>query len=200
MTAGRQAVTTTKDWCTPACYLESVRIVFGGSISLDPCSNQHSIVNAEVEYQLPTHDGLREPWDFPTIFVNPPYGSDSSRGTRISHWFKRIADAAAKGAGVIALVPVATNTGHWKRYVYPKAQAICFLYEPRVKFIIAGQPDTKGAPMSCCVIYYGHNPQLFAQEFSRHGAVVHLDTIELPPGEISPILEPLTTTTCSIAA
>jgi hypothetical protein len=161
--------------------VDSVRKVFGGSIALDPCSNEHSLVGAEKEYLLPDHDGLVESWDFPTIYVNPPYGSDLERGTRIAHWFARIGDAARNGSEIIALVPVATNTGHWKNHVYPVATAICFIYEPRLRFFINGVEDRKGAPMSCAVIYYGDQFETFASEFARHGAVIPLRDAVLPP-------------------
>jgi DNA N-6-adenine-methyltransferase (Dam) len=180
MTAGRQSITETKDWCTPPHIVESVRRVFGGSIDLDPCSNEDSVVEARVSYLLPEEDGLAASWDYGTIYVNPPYGTDKERGTRIAHWFVRIAEAARNGSQVIALVPVATNTGHWKRFVYPVADAICFLYEPRVKFYIGGREDSKGAPMSCAVIYYGDDPSEFAAEFRTHGAVLPLDSVTLP--------------------
>jgi len=173
-------VSDTKHWCTPPAIVESVRRVFGGTIHLDPCSNEHSLVGAAVNYLLPEHDGLVESWDYPTIYVNPPYGTDATRGTRIAHWFARISEAAAAGSEVIALVPVATNTGHWKRCVYPVARAICFLYEPRVRFYIDGHEDPKGAPMSCAIIYYGQNFEGFSREFSKHGAVVSLDGSVLP--------------------
>ncbi len=183
MTAGRQALSETKDWCTPPNLLNSVRKVFGGQIDLDPCSNRHSIVDARVQYLLPADDGLQNSWDYQTIFVNPPYGSDRERGTRIRHWFDRIAQAAKAGAEVIALVPVATNTGHWKQFVYPVATAICFLYEPRVRFYIGGVEDPKGAPMSCAIIYYGQHLGRFANEFRQHGAVIPLDKAVLPQTE-----------------
>ena len=184
MTAGRQPVSNTKDWCTPPSIVESVRKCFGGSpIHLDPCSNEFSTVDAEVEYRLPDHDGLRESWSYPTIYVNPPYGSDPARGTRILHWFTRMADAAQAGSSVIALVPVATNTAHWKRCVYPLAKSICFLYEPRVRFFIGGVEDPKGAPMSCAVIYWGDDPNAFSDAFRDHGAVVSLDGVALPEGQ-----------------
>jgi hypothetical protein len=182
MTAGRQSVTETKDWCTPPALLASVRRTFGGDIDLDPCSNAHSVVGARVSYELPEHDGLAESWDYQRIYVNPPYGSDQQRGTRILDWFARIAEAAAAGSEVIALVPVATNTSHWKRFVYPRAAAVCFLYEPRVKFYIAGRPDHKGAPMSCAVIYYGCDLDAFSEAFRAHGAVVPLEGVLLPDG------------------
>lgn len=180
MTAGRQALSLTKDWCTPPSILASVREVFGGQIGLDPCSNEDSLVEAAIEYRLPENDGLKDPWDADTIYVNPPYGSDPSRGTRIAHWFSRMADAAANGSEVIALVPVATNTGHWKEFVYPVASAVCFLYAPRVRFYIGGKEDPKGAPMSCAIIYYGHQYERFAEAFRDHGAVVPLESAVLP--------------------
>lgn len=182
MTAGRQHVSIAKDWCTPPHIIGSVRAVFGGSIALDPCADRHATVGADKEYHLPDHDGLVEPWDSPTIYVNPPYGNDTARGTRIAHWFARIAEAAAAGSEVIALVPVATNTAHWKRHVYPVASAICFLYAPRLRFYIRGAEDPKGAPMSCAVIYYGRNAATFGAVFSEHGAVLPLTDVVLPAG------------------
>jgi len=180
VTAGRQSVTIAKDWCTPPSIIDSVRNVFRGAISLDPCSNEHSLVKADKEYLLPDHDGLMESWDYPTIYVNPPYGSDPARGTRISHWFARMAEAAAKGSEVISLVPVATNTGHWKDHVYPVARGICFLYATRLRFFIRGIEDPKGAPMSCAVIYYGRDFDSFADEFSAHGATIPLEGVRVP--------------------
>ena len=180
MTAGRQPNSENKDWCTPPDIVHSVRDAFGGVIDLDPCSNSLSVVGAVVEYVLPEHDGLEEPWNFKHIFVNPPYGSDRNRGTRIKNWFVKVAHAADLGSEVIVLVPVATNTSHWKEYVFPKASAICFLYTPRVKFIIGGVRDTKGAPMSCCVIYYGQHFDRFAESFRSHGAVLPLNGAVLP--------------------
>jgi hypothetical protein len=118
MTAGRTVIGKSKDWGTPKKYVDAVRQCFGGSISLDPCSNQFSIVNAEVEYLLPTHDGLRESWNYPTIYVNPPYGIDHEHGRTIKDWLRKCEEAHRVNASeVIALVPVATNTGHWKMYI-----------------------------------------------------------------------------------
>ncbi len=76
MTAGRTVNSQSVDWCTPKKYVDAVKKVFGGKIALDPCSNEWSIVNAKTEYKLPEHDGLKESWDFPTIYINPPYGAD----------------------------------------------------------------------------------------------------------------------------
>jgi hypothetical protein len=181
MTAGRHVIGQSQEWGTPKKYVDAVKRFFGGRISLDPCSNRYSIVHAETEYLLPFHNGLHESWDYPTIYVNPPYGIDKTNGTSIKHWLRRC-EAATRlyGSQVIALVPVATNTGHWKNSVYGKALAVCFLHDTRVKFLENGEDGGKGAPMSCCLIYWGNDYDRFANEFAHLGAVVHVKDIPLP--------------------
>jgi hypothetical protein len=158
---------------------QAVRAVFRGAIALDPCSNAHSIVHADVEYRLPEHDGLRGGWNFPTIYVNPPYGADRSRGTTIKDWLRRCARARKEhGSEVLALVPVATNTKHWKDYVFGVADAVCFLYDTRLRFLVDGKDGGKGAPMSCAMVYWGEQFSSFQETFSSHGAVVDLRDLQ----------------------
>jgi hypothetical protein len=167
--------------------VEAVRAVLG-EIMLDPCSNEWSKVGALTEWRLP-EDGLRHEWNFATVYVNPPYGSDQERGTRIIHWLKKCAEAQdLYGSEVIALVPIAANTAHWKQYVWPKAQAICFLYDTRLRFLVRGRDDGKGAPMACAAVYWGPNKARFAEVFRQHGAVVDLNGIALPRDHTQPRL------------
>lgn len=178
MTAGRKINSQNQDWGTPKKYVDAVREVFNGVIHLDPCSNPRSIVQAVVEYCLPQHDGLKEAWDFPTIYINPPYGIDRERGTSIKHWLSRCEQAHRLHCSeVVALVPVATNTGHWKNYVYGKATAICFLYDTRLRFLVNGVDAGKGAPMSCAMIYWGCHYDRFFETFTRYGAVVNVENL-----------------------
>ncbi len=178
MTAGRQTITLKKDWGTPKKYAEAVKRVFGGTIALDPCSNEYSIVRAETEFFLPEHDGLQEEWNFPTIYVNPPYGSDKQRKTTIRHWLAKCAHAHEQyRSEVIALVPVAVNTDHWKRFVFIKAAAVCFLYDTRLRFLENGLDTGKGAPMACAMIYWGTEYQKFFNEFIHYGAVLNLSAL-----------------------
>jgi len=182
MTAGRKINSQNKDWGTPQKYVNAVKAVFGGKIHLDPCSNRYSIVQAEVEYLLPDQDGLRESWDYPTIYVNPPYGIDREHGSSIKNWLARCAQAYEEyGSEVIALIPVATNTGHWKKYIFGKASAICFLYDTRLKFLIEGRDGGSGAPMACAMVYWGDHYNRFYDVFIFHGAVVDIRPLQ---GEI----------------
>lgn len=59
MSAGRTVNSKSLTWGTPKKYVEAVKAVFGGTIELDPCSNEYSIVNAKIEFQLPDNDGLK---------------------------------------------------------------------------------------------------------------------------------------------
>ena len=175
MTAGRTLNTLSQEWGTPAKYVNAVRDFFGGHIALDPCSNEYSIVCAGTEYRLPKHDGLRESWDFPTIYVNPPYGINKEHGTSIKKWLCKC-HAANKEykSEVLALVPVATNTGHWKNYVFGHATGVCFLFDTRLKFLVNGEDGGKGAPMSCAMIYWGSDFDKFRSVFGKFGAVLDL--------------------------
>ena len=179
MSAGRRVNTLSHEWCTPAKYVSVVRNFFGGEIDLDPCSNNSSIVKATIEYKLPEKDGLKESWNFQKIYVNPPYGADRERGTTIKNWLAKcfLANQDYKSE-VIALIPVATNTGHWKQSVFGKASAICFLYDTRLKFLINGTEEHKGAPMACCFVYWGSRIDKFSSHFMEYGAVVNISNLK----------------------
>lgn len=175
MTAGRTVNSSSHHWGTPPIYVDAVRRAFGKDILLDPCSNEHSVIKAVNEYRLPEVDGLSATWDFETIYVNPPYGADRSRGTTIKDWLKRCYEANSHhGSEVISLIPVATNTSHWKRFIWGKASAVAFLYDTRLKFLVNGKSGGKGAPMSCAMVYWGPNTSRFIDVFSAYGAAVDL--------------------------
>ncbi len=193
MSAGRTINTVSQEWGTPIKYVTAVKKVLGGGIDLDPCSNEFSIVKATVEYRLPELDGLKESWDYPRIYVNPPYGIDKERGTSIKHWLYRCASAARNhDSEVMALVPVATNTGHWKNYVFGRAVSVCFLYDTRLRFLVEGRNEGKGAPMSCAMVYWGRHYQKFYDVFMQHGAVIDLRPLSGKQiGEYDRIVDPI---------
>ena len=172
MSAGRSFTHHVQSWGTPSHYVQSVRDVFGADIDLDPCSNEWSVVSALTEYRLPDKDGLRESWEFRYIYVNPPYGRDPERGTSIRDWLRRCRLAYGNGSEILALVPVATNTRHWKESVWGQASMVCFLYDTRLRFLEFGTPSKSGAPMACAMIYWGRNSDRFRDVFKVHGAVV----------------------------
>ena len=176
MTAGRTNCNQkSRSWCTPPKYADAVYEFFSGEVDLDPCSNTYSLIKAKKAFMLPYNDGLLEDWNYRTIFVNPPYGSDRERGTTIKDWIARCYKAhSLYFSEVLALIPVATNTKHWKDYIFGKASCICFLYDTRLKFWIDGKCDDKGAPMSCAMVYWGNNISKFIYIFSKFGAAIDI--------------------------
>jgi hypothetical protein len=180
MTAGRKNNSENKEWNTPLKYVEAVRNFFDGKIYLDPCSNDFSIVNAVTEYKLPYKNGLIESWNFSTIYVNPPYGTDKIRDTNINDWLQKCEETnRLYGSEILALIPIATNTGHWKRYIFGRALAICFLYDTRLRFLINGKDEGKGAPMACSMVYWGSNYNKFVNIFTEFGAVVNIENLKI---------------------
>src|SRR5690606_20022213 len=108
----------------------------------------------------------------------------------IIDWLSKCSSAHLDfGSEVIALVPIAANTKHWKLHVWPTAASICFLYDTRLRFLVQGRDDGKGAPMACAAVYWGSNKQRFAEVFCEHGAVVDLANVKLPRRERQPRLE-----------
>jgi hypothetical protein len=178
MTAGRKVNTLSQSWCTPHKYVNAIKAFWNGEIELDPCSNDYSIVHANLEFKLPQTDGLKQDWNYSTVYVNPPYGSDRSRGTTIKDWLAKCAITYSKyNNEIIALIPVAPNTTHWKKFIFGQACAICFLYDTRLRFLVDGVDSGKGAPMACCLVYWGKRISSFFNHFAEYGAVVDITNL-----------------------
>ncbi len=171
MSAGRKNIKNKTDWNTPPKYLSIVNKFFDNKIELDPCSNEHSLVLANKCVSLP-EDGLSIDWDYKTIFINPPYGRDSESKTSIYTWVEKAAKSNTEfSAEILMLIPVATNTRHFKEIIFKKFSGICFLNDTRLKFFNAGVEDKKGAPMACCICYIGENFEKFERLFAEYGKV-----------------------------
>ena len=164
MTAGRKVNTSSIHWNTPYKYAEPITDFLNG-ISLDPCSNNTSIINSDVNLYS---NGLEYDWcKHKTIFVNPPYGRNGN--TSIYDWIKKGYNTYKLSKNeIIYLIPVATNTRHWKEFVF-NSDVICFLADTRLKFLIDGSTDNKGASMACCLVYFGGRSKEFINKFSEFG-------------------------------
>lgn len=170
MTAGRKSTQNKQDWNTPKKYSDAVFNLFG-TVDLDPCSNIHSIIRSHNKVILPK-DGLRDvDWsNYKSIYINPPYGRDIKRKTSIKDWIKKayFTNYSHSEIEIAMLIPVATNTSHWKEYIFGKA-SICFLNDTRLVFRIDGKEENKGSPMACAMIYYGKRKKNFLKIFNDFG-------------------------------
>lgn len=147
---------------TPNNVLELVRKF--GPITVDPCSNQYSLVNAKISYDGITKDGLIEPWHG-IIFVNPPYGRHQI------HWIKRCVDVLYRNPDnqIFLLVPARTDTKNFQDWIYPGADKICFI-KGRLKFLLNGQ-EQDPAPFPSLIAYFGKRKNKFTRVFNELGIV-----------------------------
>ena len=171
MTAGRKSIQNKQDWNTPIKYANAIHKFFNFQLEFDPCSNLESIIESKYKCILPV-DGLKEKWNFKTIYINPPYGRDIERKTTIKNWIKKAYESHQKYLSeILMLIPVATNTSHWKEYIFGKS-SICFLFDTRLVFRINGKEKNKGSPMACAIIYFGNDFQRFKNIFSEFGFMI----------------------------
>ncbi|MFX0184069.1 MAG: N-6 DNA methylase, partial [Candidatus Hodarchaeota archaeon] len=67
------------------------------------------------------------------------------------------------------LIPVATNTKHFKEIIFKYAFGICFLGNTRLRSWSEGREMKKDAPMACCFVYFGHDYIRFERIFGEYG-------------------------------
>jgi ParB family chromosome partitioning protein len=155
---------TKDDWNTPERILAPTRVLAGGRIGLDPCSNPTSLVRSFVAWTR-ADDALSRSWvGHGLVFVNPPY----SKGL-LTLFAEKIGDEAIAGAEIVALVPANVEVAVWHD-VFWQADAICFP-RSRIRFLVDGKP--KGTPLlGSGIPYFGPRPEAFRAAFSDLGRVV----------------------------
>ena len=90
-------------------------------------------------------DGLTEPW-FGRVWLNPPFQGAVP-------WLEKMAD---HGNG-IALLPCATDTVFFQKWVFGHTSGILFL-KGRVTFYFPdGSVAANNCPRPCCLVAYGMN-------------------------------------------
>ena len=170
MSAGRKNTENKVDYCTPPKYVDAVMKFFDGKLDLDPCTNGNSLLKARISY-CELYDGLKCIWEHTdTCFINPPYGRNPITKTTIYDWVdKAYSTNRLFGTEILMLIPVASNTKHFKNIIFKFACGICFLEDTRLKFWSKGKETKKGAPFACCFVYFGRNYDRFNQVFSQYG-------------------------------
>ena len=169
----------TVEWNTPQVVIDAL-LRGWGSIALDPCSNEASIVPASLRLMLPTperaarpaargvrlEDGLAFDWDAVgprLVYVNPPFGLKGDAGAL--PWLVKA--AAAQVAEVVLLLPARTDTAAFHEHVFGRCDALCF-WRGRLHF--SGTRDP--APFPSVFLYWGSSPEKFNAAFAPHGKVI----------------------------
>ena len=96
----------TNEWSTPDSLWKPLDDEFG--FTLDVCST-HENTKCANHYTL-VEDGLKQEWSG-VCWMNPPYGA------QLAKWVKKCHDEAKRGAIVVGLIPVRSNTSYWHDYI-----------------------------------------------------------------------------------
>ncbi len=149
-------------WNTPAEVLDPLRAFV--PISLDPCSNPSSVVAASCRVTLPV-DGLAFPWHlYGHTFVNPPYADQPA-------WLaKAVAERALGAKTITVLIPASTETKTFREQVFGHADAVAFWHR-RIGFTRADGGGS-GNSLPSALVYFGDEPERFAEHFAPYATVV----------------------------
>jgi transcriptional regulator with XRE-family HTH domain len=131
---------------TPPAWLRAIEEAFG-KISLDPCHDPRSFVQAERNLTI-DNDGLTSKWCGRLAYVNPPYSQNS-------RWIHRCADAYENGEveTVIALLPARTEIAASHARIFGRADLLLLRGKPRF-FNQAGE-QMSIAPFAAMICIWG---------------------------------------------
>lgn len=133
-------------WATPAWIVEWVRQTAGWPpFDFDPACV--AATAKAPRYITPeTGNGLWDPWEGQTIWLNPPYSNQAL-------WLARAArESRLEGKRVAALVMPSFDAGYFRPTVWQEAAEV-WLIEGRIAFEMDGEPRPGGNVRSCVVIY-----------------------------------------------
>lgn len=149
--------------CTPRVILDPLRGFWNGPTDCDPCSNEHSIVGADLTY---TFGGLHRPWGART-YQNHPYSTNAP-------WIAKAIyemDEAKRVRELVILCMVSTSTAWWSDAMNRARRNPRVICTKRLKFLGPdGVPLKDSARFDTALIYYGKNEARFDRYF-RHLAV-----------------------------
>jgi site-specific DNA-methyltransferase (adenine-specific) len=129
------------DWETPPELFAEYDEEF--HFTLDVCAtefNRKCLLYIDGE-----RDGLVQPWEGATCWMNPPYG------TAVAKWMEKAWAESRLGATVVCLVPARTDTAWWHDYAM-RSSEIRFI-RGRIGFIRADGHRSRAPFPSAVVIF-----------------------------------------------
>lgn len=140
MKSHHETIGKSVDWVTPREILLPL-----GYFDLDPCIPSFMPWRTAQRMLTKLDDGLTSPWQG-RVWLNPPFDRRA-----IGKWLAKMAEHA----NGIALIPAATETAHFKQFVWAKATSILFL-EKRPHFHYPdGRRAAANSGCSICLVGYG---------------------------------------------
>ena len=127
-------------YLTPPVWIEKL-----GPFDLDPCCPPDMPWKTARTMLTKAEDGLKATWRG-RVWLNPPFGNQAAA------WLQKLAQ---HGNG-IALIPARTETAMFFKYVWHRADTVCFVKgRPHFHFADGTRaPFNSGAPI--CLVAYGN--------------------------------------------
>ena len=144
-------------WNTPVEFVGDVVKFFGGSVDLDPCSDDadNGNVPAKKVYTEETN-GLAHEWIADSVFMNHPYSNSKEWVPYAAHQYE-----CGNAKEMVLLIKLDVSTKWWNAVAkYP-----WIAVNKRLKF-----GSGKGAaPFQSAVIYLGTDLNRFKEVFGKYG-------------------------------
>jgi hypothetical protein len=164
---------TSSDFNTPPWILDLVRQLSPNGIGLDPCSNEHSMVNATTTYTI-KDNGLALSWrGYGLVFVNPPHSTSPHNiepwmeKARVEFLDQRPSRYDRKSDHLVMLIPAKPDTA-WFHDVATKFAVRCFL-RGRPRYWLNGAVTPGPGKFASMVTYHGPSAGRFISIFADHG-------------------------------
>lgn len=124
------------DWMTPISVIRNLEVEFGKLF--DPCPAGWNVDHG--------WNGLYIDWPVNKYsFVNPPF-------SQIDKWAAKCQYEWERGAGVLLLIPVRTDTKYFHNHIYWNAHLRFF--KGRLKFRRPNTPKASRAPFACMLCIF----------------------------------------------
>lgn len=172
--------TKTVEYYTPKYYVDMVKEVFDGTISLDPasCQKAQETVRASAYFGLDHpdeefRDGLKPAWDFSvdekiTIFCNPPYNSQAR------HWTAKAEReyAALKDKFDVQMIFLVNANMGYKWFDDLRKKYYVCIPDERISFINEKGEVAGKAKKASAFIYIGEHSDKFEKVFKPLGTIL----------------------------
>jgi len=146
--AHQKTIGLNDEWLTPRWILEPL-----GEFDLDPASPENRPWPTAKAHISEKGDGLHAAW-IGRVWLNPPF----NRYQR-PKWMKAMAE---HGNGIM-LIPAATETDSFTKWVWQRADAVCFVRTRPHFHFVDGARARANCGCSIVLVAYGHENALILQ-------------------------------------
>lgn len=149
---------TKTEWLTPPDLLKAL-----GPFDLDPCAPIARPWSTADRHYTIEDNGLCQEWQG-RVWLNPPYDRSTEQ------WVHRL---AVHGNGV-ALIFARTETLMWQRWIWPRADALLFIYGRLSFYHVTGAKGAKNSGAPSVLVAYGKDNAEAVKTCGVAGAFVAL--------------------------